>query len=151
MPKSTSTPWLNKETIAFDSHSLREHRTSHHFRLPLNHAHQHFVPQTNSQRVCRPIQRVCCRRFKKQSVKHRLMFVRKHGLCENCFQPDHKVQSCPKNRYFKIPACHTKHSRFLHPKHRIAKLGTSPLTRVQLTKATEERLGATMIMRTTLT
>ncbi|KAK2568910.1 hypothetical protein P5673_006976 [Acropora cervicornis] len=32
----------------------------------------------------------CCRQFKKQSVEQRLKFVRKQGLCKNCFQRDHK-------------------------------------------------------------
>jgi len=57
-----------------------------------------------------------CREFKKQSVEQRLTFVRKKGLCENCFQTGHTVRSCPKNSYCKIPACRTKHSTFLHPK-----------------------------------
>ncbi|XP_068704513.1 uncharacterized protein [Montipora foliosa] len=57
----------------------------------------------------------CCQ-FKKQSVEQRLTFVRKQGLWENCFQPGHKVHSCPKNSYCKIPTCHTKHSTFLLPK-----------------------------------
>ena len=58
----------------------------------------------------------CCRQLKKQSVEQRLKFVRKQGLCKNCSQRDHKVQSCPKNSYCKIPACHTNYSTFLHPK-----------------------------------
>ena len=57
-----------------------------------------------------------CRQFKKQTVEQRLTFVRKKGLCENCFQTGHAVQSCPKNSYCKIPTCSTKHSTFLHPK-----------------------------------
>ena len=57
-----------------------------------------------------------CREFKKQSVEQRLTFVRKKGLCENCFQTGHTVRSCRKNSYCKIPACRTKHSTFLHPK-----------------------------------
>ena len=56
----------------------------------------------------------CCRQFKKQSVEQRVKFVCKKGLCKNCFQRDHKVQSCPKNSYCKIPACHTNYSTFLH-------------------------------------
>ena len=57
-----------------------------------------------------------CREFKKQSVDQRLAFVRKKGLCENCFQTGHMVPTCPKNSYCKIPNCRTKHSTFLHPK-----------------------------------
>ncbi|XP_068716993.1 uncharacterized protein [Montipora capricornis] len=67
-----------------------------------------------------------CRQFKKQSVDQRLTFVRKQGLCENCFQPGHKVQSCPKNSYCKIPTCHTKHSTFLHPKSPDHNVGNLP-------------------------
>ena len=67
-----------------------------------------------------------CRQFKKQSVDQRLTFVCKQGLCENCFQPGHKVQSCPKNSYCKIPTCRTKHSTFLHPKSPDRNVGNLP-------------------------
>ena len=67
-----------------------------------------------------------CRQFNKQSVEQRLAFVRKQGLCENCFQPSHKVQSCLKNSYCKIPTCHTKHSTFLHPKSPDRNVGNLP-------------------------
>ena len=52
--------------------------------------------------------------------------MRSHGLCENCFQTGHKVQSCPKNSYCKIPTCRTKHSTFLHPKSPDRNVGNSP-------------------------
>lgn len=58
----------------------------------------------------------CCGQFKKQSVEQRLTFVCKQGLCENCFQPGHTVQSCLKNRYCKIHTCRMKHPTFLHSK-----------------------------------
>ena len=64
--------------------------------------------------------------FKKQSMEQRLTFVCKQGLCENCFQPGHKVQSCPKNSYCKIPTCCTKHSTFLHPKSPDRNVGNPP-------------------------
>ena len=67
-----------------------------------------------------------CRQFKKQSVEQRLTFVRKQRLCENCFQPSHKVHSCPKNSYCKIPTCRTKHSTFLHPKSPDRSVGILP-------------------------
>ena len=67
-----------------------------------------------------------CRQFKKQSVEQRLTFVRKQGLCKNCFQPSHKVQSCPKNSYCKIPTCRMKHSTFLHPKSPDRNVGNLP-------------------------
>ena len=67
-----------------------------------------------------------CREFKKQSVEQRLTFVRKRSLCENCFQPGHTVQSCPKNSYCKIPTCRTKHSTFLHPKTQDRNNGNLP-------------------------
>ena len=64
--------------------------------------------------------------FKKQSVEQRLTFVRKQGLCKNCFQPGHKEQSCPKNSYCKIPTCCSKHSTFLHPKSPNRNVGNLP-------------------------
>ena len=67
-----------------------------------------------------------CRQFKKESVEQRLTFMCKRGLCENCFQPCHKVQSCPKNSYCKIPTCGTKHLTFLHPKSPDHNIGNLP-------------------------
>ena len=61
----------------------------------------------------------CCQ-FK-QSMEQRLTF-----MCENCFQPGHKVQSCPKNSYCKIPTCRMKHSTFLHSKLPACNVGKLP-------------------------
>ena len=76
-----------------------------------------------------------CRHFKKQSMEQRLRFVCKQGLCNKCFQPGHKGQSCPKNSYCKILLCRTKHSTFLHPKSLDHNVGNLPSNKGPINEA----------------
>ena len=57
---------------------------------------------------------VHCGNFKSRTVARRLAFVRRKGLCDNCFLSDHTVKSCPTNSYFKIPGCQGKRLTYLH-------------------------------------
>ena len=92
-----------------------------------------------------------CRQFKKKFVEQRLTFVRKKGLCENCFQPGHTMRSSPKNSYCKIPTCRMKHLTFLHLKSPDRNHGNLTLTKVHLRRETEVRLDITIVMRRMVT
>ena len=56
-----------------------------------------------------------CGEFKKDTVKDRVKFVRKKGLCDNCLFRGHIAKNCPKPSFCKVTGCTKKHSTYLHP------------------------------------
>jgi hypothetical protein len=57
-----------------------------------------------------------CSHFQKESLEGRRKFVRKRGLCDNCWFQGHIARSCPKESFCRVTGCHAKHSTYLHPK-----------------------------------
>ena len=56
-----------------------------------------------------------CPSFRSLTVSDRLTFVRKKGVCENCFMMGHTSDVCTRNWSCNIPGCGQKHNRWLHP------------------------------------
>ena len=57
-----------------------------------------------------------CPDFRKKTLEERLQFVRKRGLCNNCFARGHLAKTCEMPSFCRVKGCNFKHSTFLHPK-----------------------------------
>ena len=57
-----------------------------------------------------------CPDFRKKTLEERLEFVRKKGLCNNCFARGHLAKTCEMSSFCRVKDCNFKHSTFLHPK-----------------------------------
>ena len=55
-----------------------------------------------------------CDKFKSQSLDLRKEFVKKNGLCRNCFIPKHMVRDCRKASMCEVTGCGRKHHTLLH-------------------------------------
>ena len=57
-----------------------------------------------------------CSDFGKKTLEERLQFLRKKGLCNNCFARGHLAKTCDMPSLCRVKDCNFKHSTFLHPK-----------------------------------
>ena len=57
-----------------------------------------------------------CPDFRKKTLEERLEFVRKKGLCNNCFARGHLAKTCEMPSFCRVKDCNFKHSMFLHTK-----------------------------------
>jgi hypothetical protein len=55
-----------------------------------------------------------CFKFKRQSPKERLEFVKSHNLCLLCFSPNHVTNECTRSYVCDANGCGAKHSRYVH-------------------------------------